>query len=127
MKSLLAENIKSLEGHCISSIDLEKEYFVPDVFFEDLDPDKEDFEAYTSNAGSTVDKEYNWALLLVWPSINHFTILGIDNGHSIVICMLSQLVQKGSLGWRRLLEIFCMCAVHHTVVKRCLQSHVQYF
>ena len=78
-ESVTAKNLKSYDGFNVSSIDLDKDYFVPEDFFDDLDPDKEEFEEATGNEGATLDKQYNWAALLVWPSKNRTVNIGIAN------------------------------------------------
>jgi len=40
---------------------------VPEEFFQNVDPYKEDFQKATGNEGATVDKWYRWTALLVWP------------------------------------------------------------
>ena len=77
-KSVTANDLKSCDGRSISSIDLDKDYFVPEDFFDTLDPDEE-FEEATGNEGATLDKQYNWAALLFWPSKNRIENLGLAN------------------------------------------------
>ena len=78
-ESATAEKLKSTDGICLqNSISLEKEYFVPEDFFCGRDPDKNKIEA-TGNEGVTVDKQYNWAAILIWPSKYRMKNLGITN------------------------------------------------
>lgn len=78
-ESVSANNLKSRDGKTITSIDLQKECFVPEDFFDTIDPDEEEFEEATGNEGATLDKQYNWAALLLWPSKNRTTNIGITN------------------------------------------------
>lgn len=82
-ESAKAEHLVSLNGHIVRSIDIDEECFVPKDFFYSIEPDKEDFED-TGNEGTTVDKQFKWAALLLWPSKNRMANLGItDTIHSL--------------------------------------------
>ena len=70
---VVAKNLRSEEGQCISNIRLEGEYFVPEDFFDNRDPDIEEAERYTFY------KHYNWAAVLIWPSRKRIANLGISN------------------------------------------------
>ena len=85
-EDIIALNLKSPNGRTISSINLNKKYFVPEDFFDDIDPDKEEFEEATGNTGATLDRQYSWAALLLWPCKN----LAINAGFSNVILSLQQ-------------------------------------
>ena len=78
-EDISALNLKSPNGRTISSIDLDKEYFVPEDFFDDIDPDKEEFEEATGNEGATLDRQYSWAALLLWPCKNRAINVGFSN------------------------------------------------
>ena len=78
-EEVVAKNLKSQEGQCISSIHLDRKYFVPKEFFNNRDPDREETEGYTGNEGATIDKHYKWAALLIWPSRKRIANLGISN------------------------------------------------
>ena len=85
-EDIAALNLKSRNGRTISSINLDKEYFVPEDFFDNIDPDNEEFEEATGNAGATLDRQYSWAALLLWPCKNR----EINAGFSNVILSLRQ-------------------------------------
>ncbi len=79
-ETVTAENLISLEGHqSFCSIEIDKEHFVPENFFDSRSPDEEDFAEATGNEGATVDKQYNWAALLIWPLRNRIRNLGPTN------------------------------------------------
>ena len=52
---------------------------MPDDFFDTIDPDDEEFEEATGNEGATVDKQYNWAALLLWPIRKRTAVMGVSN------------------------------------------------
>ena len=67
-ESVCGEHLVSSDGKdTISSIDLNRDSFVPEDFFDTIDPDEEKIEEATGNAGATLDKQYNWAALFLWP------------------------------------------------------------
>ena len=74
-----AVHLKSPEGHSIMCINAEKEYFVPEDFFANIDPDKEEYEEATGNEGATLDKQYNWSAFLIWPTGMRATNIGASN------------------------------------------------
>ncbi len=75
-----AEDLKSYDGLSISSIDLKKDFFVPEDFFEEIgDYHIMEFIGNTGNEAATVNKQYNWAALLLWPSKNNTQNLGFEN------------------------------------------------
>ena len=88
--TVTAEHLKSIEGKSFEhNIVLDKECLVPEDFFDDRDPDDEDVHV-TGNEGVTVDKQYNWAAILLWPSKNRIQNLGLEN----VVHVLKEDVQK---------------------------------
>ena len=102
-----AENLTSLKGYTISSIDLKKKYLVPDTFFDERDPDDEESKPYTGNEVAHVEKQYNWAALLLWPSINRVRNLGIDN--TIHVLEKDLQARSISLGKKAELEVIVRC------------------
>ena len=75
-----AEHLRAYDDKKISSsISLEKVCVVPEEFFKDVDPYKEDFQEATGNEGATVDKQYHWAALLFWPVRKCTTVIGVSN------------------------------------------------
>ena len=66
-EELCAKHLKSNDGKSISSVQFAKKYLVPTDFFSGIDPDDENFQEATGNEGATLDKQYRWAALLLWP------------------------------------------------------------
>lgn len=78
-KCITANYIKPHDGQkSISSINLDTKYFVPEDFFDYLDPDEEELEESTGNEGATLDRQYNWAALLFWPPRKRVINVGIQ-------------------------------------------------
>ncbi len=75
-------------GYHIKCADLlycDRKYYVPEDFLEGADPDDEEYEPYTGNAGATLSKQYSRAVLLIWPPRNRcklLTRLGLDFPHN---------------------------------------------
>ena len=63
-----ALHLRSPEGHSVPRISACGEYFVPYDFFDNIDPDKEEYEEATGNEGATLDKQYNWTAVIFWPA-----------------------------------------------------------
>ena len=79
-EELTLENVRSYDGKEVSyKIDISRDSFVPKKFFDTVDPDEEEFEEATGNEGATVDKQYNWAALLLWPVKQRAAVIGLDN------------------------------------------------
>ena len=73
------KNLKSPEGHSIPKIEVKKQCYVPEGFFDKLDPDEEEIEEATGNAGATMDKQYSWAAILFWPTRLRATHFGVSD------------------------------------------------
>lgn len=67
---------------------IEEDEVLPPGYFEGQDPDEEEYEGYTGNAGATLDRWYRRAALVIWPRSRRFSILA---GTSIAgaICQLA--------------------------------------
>jgi len=75
-----AEHLRAYDDKKISSgIKLDKECIVPEDFFQDINPDREDFQEATGNEGASVDKQYHWAALLLWPVRKCTAAIGVSN------------------------------------------------
>ena len=76
-------SVRSLKGcdgeHALSEVEIGKKTFVPKNFFETIDPDKNEFEEATGNEGASVDKQYNWTALLLWPTRKRPAVIGVSN------------------------------------------------
>ena len=79
---ICARNLKAPDDkHALSCIRLYRDSFVPEDFFDSIDPDEEniDNEGAMGNAAATLDKQYNWAALLLWPIKQHTAVTGVSN------------------------------------------------
>ena len=79
--------LQKSEEHTLSQIDVDKDSFVPEDFFDYIDPiDKEYANPYDEyedgfilNDNITVDKWYEWAALFLWPVKKRMDLLGLDS------------------------------------------------
>ena len=79
-ESVHVEHLEACVGEStISRVEIYQDSFVPDDFFDTVDPDEEEFEEATGNEGATVDKQYNWAALLLWPKRKRTAVIGVSN------------------------------------------------
>ena len=91
-EELRLENVRSCDGEKMSRrIDISRDSFVPENFFDSIDPDEEEFEEATGNEGATLYKQYNWAALLLWPVKQRAAVIGLDN----MIQIFEQDIKKG--------------------------------
>ena len=63
----------------IPYINISKKYFIPEDFFDDIDPHSQEYEEATGNEGASVDKMYKWAAVLLWPKHMHVANISVDN------------------------------------------------
>ncbi|WP_165233484.1 2OG-Fe(II) oxygenase [Aquisphaera insulae] len=75
--SLTAEQFSDAEGKPLAygEIPLKESEIVSDEAIKDRDPDEEDYEGYTGNAGMTLDRWYHRAAVMVWPTAWRFDVL----------------------------------------------------
>ena len=79
-ESVSVRSLKGCDGeHALSEVEIDKKSFVPKNFFETIDPDQKEFEEATGNEGASVDKQYNWTALLIWPKRKRAAVIGISN------------------------------------------------
>ena len=79
-ESIHVEHLEACVGEStLSQVEIRKESFVPKDFFDTIDPDEEEFEEATGNEGATVEKQYNWAALLLWPVRKRTAVIGVSN------------------------------------------------
>ena len=91
-ESVCVQHLKACGGeYTLSHIEIYTESFVPEDFFHTIDPDEEEFEEATGNEGATLDKQYNWAALLLWPIGKRMSVIGVSN----MIKFLKQDVDAG--------------------------------
>ena len=78
--SVCVEHLRAFGGeYTLSHIDIDKESFVQEDFFDTMDPDEQEYEEATGNEGASLDKQYNWAALLLWPTEKRMTVIGLEN------------------------------------------------
>ena len=76
-EDIYAEYLKASDSkYTISHIYLYRNSFVPEDFFDTIEPVEEELEEATDNGGATIDKRYNWAALLLWPIKNRSAVIG---------------------------------------------------
>ncbi len=68
-ENLTVSPIISPSGRTIPEVAVRKEDVVPEGYFDDeyLEPEEEEFEEATGNAGATIDRLYQQAALIMWP------------------------------------------------------------
>ena len=94
-ESIQANHLETYDGeNTLEKVDVHKESFVPENFFNAVDPDQEEFEEATGNEGATVDKQYNWTALLLWPVRKCPAVIGVPN----MVQLLKQDVDAGKNG-----------------------------
>lgn len=94
-ESLTAKYFSDAVGNPLAfgEIPLEDEEIVSDLPIDEQEPDKEDFEGYTGNAGMTLERWYHRAAILLWPAESRFDVL-CEAGVGAAIGGLDQMVQK---------------------------------
>ena len=91
--SLAANHWSGLHGERVrlGEIPLDQEDIVSKALLEDRDPDSEEFEGFTGNAGMTLERWYHRAAIVIWPRGKHFSVL-CDAGTDAAIGGLQPLV-----------------------------------
>ena len=113
-----AEHLNSCDGnHSFSKVEIYKDSFIPKDFFDTIDPDEEEFEEATGNEGATVDKQYNWTALLLWPIRKRTDVIGMSN----MVSLFKQDVDAGKKGLDNIARDI-MREMRHNIpsVKSCL-------
>ena len=73
-----AEHLDSSDGKLtLSGVDIHKDSFIPEDYFETVDPDEE-YQQDTGDQGASVTKEYNCTALLLWPIRKRPAVIGIS-------------------------------------------------
>ena len=68
----------------LGEIRLDEEDIVSEAPLDDGDPNSEDFEGFTGNAGMTLERWYHRAAIVIWPRDKHFSVLcGAGTGAAI--------------------------------------------
>lgn len=76
-EELTAGHFRDAEGRAweIGAVPLLKREVVSDEEMGDDEPDREEFEGYTGNAGMTLERWYHRAAVVLWPSASRFGVL----------------------------------------------------
>lgn len=94
-EELTAENFSDPESNRLSfgQIPLVEEEIASEESLREGEPDEEDFEGYTGNAGMTLDRWYRRAAILLWPSRERFNVL-CGAGIETAVGGLERMVQE---------------------------------
>ena len=93
--SLSADHWSDRQGHKVrlGEIRLDESEIVADEALDEADPNREDFEGYTGNAGMTLERWYHRAAVVIWPRSKHFHVL-CSTGTDASIGGLEPLVKR---------------------------------
>lgn len=93
--SLTAEHFSDAEGNPLAfgRIPLVDDEIVSRQPLHDGEPNKEDFEGYTGNAGMTLERWYHRAAVLLWPAKSRFDVL-CEAGVEAAVGGLEQMVRQ---------------------------------
>jgi predicted 2-oxoglutarate/Fe(II)-dependent dioxygenase YbiX len=80
----------------LGEIQLDDSEIVADQALDETEPNREDFEGYTGNAGMTLERWYHRAAVVIWPRSKHFHVL-CSAGTDASIGGLEPLVKR----WKR--------------------------
>jgi hypothetical protein len=94
-ESLTAEHFSDAEGNPLAfgQIPLKDDEIVSETPFDEGEPDKEDFEGYTGNAGMTLERWYHRAAIVLWPAESRFDVL-CESGVEAAVGGLGQMVRR---------------------------------
>ena len=75
--SLTVDHWSDAEGNkeLLGEMKLDASEIVVDEPLEEAEPNREDFEGYTGNAGMTLERWYHRAAVVIWPRAKHFQVL----------------------------------------------------
>lgn len=75
--SLSADHWSDRHGHkvLLGEIRLDESEIVASEALDQAEPNREDFEGYTGNAGMTLERWYHRAAVVIWPRSKHFHVL----------------------------------------------------
>jgi len=94
-ETLSANHFSDAEGNSlpIGSIPFDESEIVSDLQLNEGEPDKEDFEGYTGNAGMTLQRWYHRAAVVLWPVAARFDVL-CEGGVQAAVGGLQQMVRQ---------------------------------
>lgn len=93
--SLTAEQFSDADGNHVAfgQIPLKDDEVVAEQPIHEGEPDEQDFEGYTGNAGMTLDRWYHRAAVVLWPAEERFDVLceaGVESAVVGLAQMMSQ-------------------------------------
>lgn len=93
--SLTVEHFSDPEGLPLAfgKIPLDEEEVVSEKPLNERDPDEQDFEGYTGNAGMTLERWYHRAAVVIWPEEARFDVL-CEAGVEAAVGGLAQMVRR---------------------------------
>lgn len=93
--SLTAENFSDLHGDSrpYDFLPLSEDEIVSKQPITERDPDQEDFEGFTGNAGMTLERWYHRAAIVIWPTEMRFDVL-CEVGVEGAVAGLHQIVEQ---------------------------------
>ncbi len=97
-ESLAAHRFSDTDGKRLAfgRIPLDETEIVSETSLSEGEPDKEDFEGYTGNAGMTLERWYHRAAVMLWPEESRFDVL-CQAGVKSAVAGLEQMVNE----WKR--------------------------
>ena len=109
---LSADHWSDSQGRTVGfgEIRLRESEIVADSTLDEDDPEEEEFEGYTGNAGMTLDRWYHRAAVVIWPRETHYAVLceaGTDASISGLEVMVKRL-ERSSESAREALRQECV-------------------
>lgn len=94
-ESLTAEHFGDADGNRLAfdPIPLDDDEIISETPLNEGEPDEEDFEGYTGNAGMTLERWYHRAAIVLWPAESRFDVL-CEAGVQAAVGGLEQMVQQ---------------------------------
>jgi hypothetical protein len=118
-ESLTAEHFRDQHGNRLAfgRIPLNEEEIVSHSPLSEGEPDREEFEGYTGNAGMTLDRWYRRAAVMLWPAAWRFDVL-CEAGVEAAVGGLEQMVKqwkKAGKGQQAALKERCLEFAHRII------------
>jgi hypothetical protein len=84
--SLIAEYFSDADGNPLAygRLSLDDNEIISEQPLNEGEPDKEDFEGYTGNAGMTLERWYRRAAVVLWPAVFRFDVLCAEDAEAAV-------------------------------------------
>lgn len=113
--SLSADHWTDREGKkvLLGEIQLKEDEIASDAPLQEAEPNREDFEGYTGNAGMTLERWYHRAAVVIWPRAKHFHVLcsaGTDASVGGLAAMVRRLKRTSKAKHQKLRQECCSFA-----------------